>query len=155
MKFSKRTTLSPVRHLTSFSTYKGGMCRSLPNSCMQSSREFHRGSCFPVSRNGSDALTAKNRKKISCQTWQISQWIVSHADDSQPWFILPIRQHFITDDQFGLSEKTVLWVGNLPIYWVQSCHLVSSSNNLGQVYHTTFLPHQGALASADISNISL
>ncbi len=64
----------------------------------------------------------------------------------------------ITNDQFGFSEETVFrgdffWGGNLPIYWVQSCHLVSSSNNSGQVCHTTFLPHQGVLASADISNI--
>ncbi len=37
--------------------------------------------------------------------------------------------------------------------WVWSCHLVSGSDNSGQVYHTTFLPHQGALALVAIFDV--
>ncbi len=49
----------------------------------------------------------------------------------------------ITNDQLGISEETVVWGGNLPIYWDISCHLVVVLTNLGQVCHTTLSPTGG------------
>ena len=47
----------------------------------------------------------------------------------------------ITNKQVGISGETVPGGGNLHIYYVQSHQLVSGSNILGLVCHTTLLPH--------------
>ncbi len=53
---------------------------------------------------------------------------------------LPFGCSDITNKQVGISGVTVPEGGNLHIYYVQSCHLVSGSNILGLVCHTTLLP---------------
>ncbi len=79
-------------------------------------------------------------------------WPLSEINDSSLYETLRGEIHCsdITNDQFGISEETGFWGGNLPIYWVISRYLVVVVLTISQVCHTTFLPHLGVMASVAI-----
>ena len=65
-------------------------------------------------------------------------WVSIHGFPIRP-LVEPhlVAPHVCCSHQLGISEETALWGGNLPIYWVLSCHLVVVLTIRSDVSHHT------------------